>query len=179
MLYDNFKSKYLLILFTFHKNVIFETIPLFSNCINIYILFQLIALHLKELDLRFPKCMTNSNDQIGQILSWQELVVSPLIKWFNKFSEYTSIPEYTNVEYTNIIPVKFNSKSVCVCVCVCVRGGGGEGGGCSNPRPTVMVSLGIPATPLNFRPSPKSKYHLEKLYFSFCPLFFFSLLFFN
>ena len=71
--------------------------------------------------------MTNSNDQIGQILSWQELVVSPLIKWFNKFSEYTSIPEYANVEYTNIIPVKFNSKSVCVCVCV--WGGGGGGGG--------------------------------------------------
>ena len=68
--------------------------------------------------------MTNSNDQIGQILSWQELVVSPLIKWFNKFSEYTSIPEYTNVEYTNIILVKFNSKSVCVCV-----GGVGGGGG--------------------------------------------------
>ena len=57
--------------------------------------------------LHFPQCMANSNDLVGQILGWQEPAVSPLIKWFNKISEHTIIPEYTNVEYTNTIPVKF------------------------------------------------------------------------
>ena len=108
LLFDNLKSKCSSILLTFYKNLIFETIPLFSNSATIYILwFCSITLPLKELDLGLSECIISSNDQIGKILSWEKTFINPLIKWFNKISEYTCILGYTTIEYTNLIPVMY------------------------------------------------------------------------
>lgn len=39
--------------------------------------------------LHLPGCMISSNDQIGQLISWEKTFISHAIKWFNKTNEYT------------------------------------------------------------------------------------------
>ena len=94
----------MLILRTFYKNVIFETISFFSNCVNIYIFwFCSITLPLKELDLHLPECMISSNHQIGQILSREKPFISSSIKLIYTWILNIFIYEYWIYEYNSSV----------------------------------------------------------------------------
>lgn len=50
----------------------------------------------------FARMHDSSNDQIGQVLSWEKPFK---IKWFNKISDYTYVLAYMDIEYMNIVLV--------------------------------------------------------------------------
>lgn len=94
----------MLILSTFYKIVIFETISFFSNCVNIYIFwFCSITLPLKELDLHLPECMISSNHQIGQILSREKPFISSSIKLIYTWMLNIFMYEYWIYEYNSSV----------------------------------------------------------------------------